>query len=307
MFRRDDPKTPIVVKHFPIVDARIQQIMPLLLELLNATPLLRRKLFQVEFLATLSGALLVTLVYHRHLDAAWGEAAQQLLTTLERSFFVVSIVGRSRKQKVVLGKDYVDEVLSVHGREFRFRQYEQSFSQPNGLVNIRMIEWACQQAKVPGEDLLELYCGNGNFTLPLSQYYNSVIATETTKIAIRAAMANLTENNIHNVYLARLSAEEVAQAMDAVRTFRRLSLLPKRLDEFNLSTLFVDPPRSGLDEQTVAMARRFPTIIYMSCNPQSLVPNLRSLNATHQIEELALFDQFPYTDHIECGVLLKHR
>jgi tRNA (uracil-5-)-methyltransferase len=305
MFGREDPKTPVVITDFPIADERIQQLMPSLLKLLDTTPLLRRKLFQVEFLATLSGDLLVTLVYHRHLDSVWEEAAKRLLATLQRSFLGISIVGRSRGQKVVLGKDYVQEVLKVHGREYRLRQYEQSFSQPNGLVNIRMIEWACKQVEDAGGDMLELYCGNGNFTLPLSHYFNSVIATETAKLSIRSAMVNLAENNIQNVHLARLSAEEVAQAVDAVRTFRRLSVLPKPLGEFNLHTLFLDPPRSGLDEKTVAMARRFPTIIYMSCNPQTLVSNLRSLKATHQIKQLALFDQFPYTDHMECGVLLK--
>jgi tRNA (uracil-5-)-methyltransferase len=54
------------------------------------------------------------------------------------------------------------------------------------------------------------------------------------------------------------------------------------------------------------MAARFQTIIYISCNPHSLAENLQALDATHRIGQFALFDQFPYTDHMECGVLL-HR
>jgi tRNA (uracil-5-)-methyltransferase len=105
----------------------------------------------------------------------------------------------------------------------------------------------------------------------------------------------------------RMSAEEVTQALNEERTFRRLSDLPKPLQHYDLDTLFVDPPRAGLDDHTVVMAGRFPTIVYVSCNPQSLAKNLHSLHQSHAIKHFALFDQFPYTDHMECGVLLQHR
>ena len=128
-----------------------------------------------------------------------------------------------------------------------------------------------------------------------------------SKTSIRAAHANLEENGIENVQLVRLSAAEVAQAMSAQRIFRRLSELPKSLDQFDLNTLFLDPPRAGLDDLTVEMAGQFPTIIYISCNPHSLALNLQTLHETHQISHFAMFDQFPYTDHMECGVLLTRR
>lgn len=307
MFRREDPRTPVVITDFPIADQRIQNVMPLLRGVLNTNHTLRHKLFQVEFLASLSGELLITLIYHRKLDSQWEAAAQGLATDLSSSASALSIVGRSRKQKLVIGKDFIQEVLAVNGREYRYRQYEQSFSQPNGRVNIRMIEWACKQAEALAGDLLELYCGNGNFSLPLASHFNTVIATELSKVSIRAARANLTENTISNVQLLRMSAEEVTQAMNAERVFRRLSELPKPLDEYDLSTLFVDPPRAGLDEHTVKMASHFQTVIYISCNPQSLVENMRSLETTHRIEHFALFDQFPYTDHMECGVILRRK
>jgi len=307
MFRREDPKTPVEVTDFPIAAEPIQRTMPVLLTSLNASPNLGDKLFQVEFLATLSGEMVVTLVYHKHLDQDWEHAAHQMLNTLHRSFPGISVIGRSRKQKVVLGREYVQEILPILGRNFLFRQYEQSFSQPNAQVNIRMIEWACRQAACMSGDLLELYCGNGNFTLPLAQYFENVIATETSKMSVRAAQANILENDVKNVHVIRLSAEEVSQAMAARRIFRRLSVLPRPLAEFNLRTLFVDPPRAGLDALTTTMAAGFPTIIYLSCNPGSLVRNLQSLDVTHRIERFAVFDQFPYTDHVECGVVLKSR
>jgi tRNA (uracil-5-)-methyltransferase len=281
--------------------------MSVLHEALNGSSVLRRKLFQAEFLATLAGDLLVTLVYHRQLDQVWESAAQTLLVELRSHTDSISIIGRSRKQKLVLGREFVQEVLSVHGNTYRYRQYEQSFSQPNGRINICMIEWACEHASAQQGDLLELYCGNGNFTLPLSRHFDHVIATEVSKTSINAARANLQENDIKNVQLIRLSAEEVSLAMSAQRQFRRLRDLPKPLDQYELNTLFVDPPRAGLDEHTLKMASQFETIIYVSCNPHTLAQNLLSLRETHRIENFALFDQFPYTDHIECGVLLQRR
>jgi len=55
------------------------------------------------------------------------------------------------------------------------------------------------------------------------------------------------------------------------------------------------------------MVQAYPRILYISCNPTTLCENLATLSATHEITRLALFDQFPYTHHMECGVLLTRR
>ncbi len=302
MFRRDDPRTPVPIREFPIACEHIQALMWPLREALRADPLLRRKLFQVEFLSTLSGDTLVTLVYHRKLEADWEARAAEFGRELG-----VAIVGRSRKQKLVLERDYVTERLPIHGREYRYRQFEQAFTQPNARVNIHMIEWACEMATDSRGDLLELYCGNGNFTLPLAGQFDQVIATELAKSSIRAAQHNIEDNGLENVSLIRLSAEEVSQAMAGEREFRRLQALPKKLDDYQLNTVFVDPPRAGLDPATVNMVAGFERVLYISCNPDTLADNLATLYHSHAITAFALFDQFPYTDHMECGVLLEKK
>ena len=302
MFRPEDPKTPVPVTGFPIACERIQQLMPLLRERIKADPVLRRRLFQVEFLSTLAGDTLVTLVYHRKLEPDWEAAARAIAEAL-----AVSIVGRSRGQKVVLGRDYVEEILPIEGVDYRYRQYEQAFTQPNAALNIRMIEWACEQAVELEGDLLELYCGNGNFTLPLSRHFDNVIATELAKSSVRAARENLQANGVDNIGIVRLSAEEVTQAMAGARKFRRLAALPRELDQYDLRTVFVDPPRAGLDRHTEQMVGGFDSIIYISCNPHTLAQNLASLHPTYRIRRFALFDQFPYTAHMECGVFLQRR
>ncbi|NCB88528.1 MAG: tRNA (uridine(54)-C5)-methyltransferase TrmA, partial [Gammaproteobacteria bacterium] len=61
---------------------------------------------------------------------------------------------------------------------------------------------------------------------------------------------------------------------------------------------------SGLDSETEKMVQAYPNILYISCNPETLCQNLETLSQTHNVTRLALFDQFPYTHHMECGVLL---
>jgi tRNA (uracil-5-)-methyltransferase len=156
-----------------------------------------------------------------------------------------------------------------------------------------------------GGDLLELYCGNGNFTLPLSRHFEKVLATEVSKASVNALQHNVDANHCKNIALARLSSEELTQALNHVRPFRRLSHL--NLADYHFSTVLVDPPRAGLDAETLALIQGFDHILYISCNPDTLVSNLGCLNSSHRVEKLALFDQFPYTHHIESGVFLTRR
>jgi tRNA (uracil-5-)-methyltransferase len=300
VFAQGPGEPPEFVEHFPVASKLINEAMPKLRAAVEADPVLRRKLFQVEFLSTLAGDLLITLVYHKKLEADWLRAASVLENTLD-----AAIIGRSRKQKEVLSRDYVTERFDVGGRSFVYRQLEGCFSQPNGRVCEQMLNWASAVATGSTGSLLELYCGNGNFTLPLSQHFDRVLATEISKPLTRVAEWNCETNKIDNVAFARLSAEEVSEAITGVRPFRRLQHVD--LADYAFSTVFVDPPRAGLDDKTLAMVQDFDKILYISCNPHTLANNLKTLNKSHRIERAALFDQFPYTDHLECGVYLRRR
>ena len=154
-------------------------------------------------------------------------------------------------------------------------------------------------------DLVELYCGNGNFSVALAGAYNKVLATEISKTSVDAAQVNIRDNNLDNLVIARLSSEEFVQALQGTRTFRRLQNV--ELSEYDFRTVLVDPPRAGLDEASVRQIQAYDNIIYISCNPETLHSNLEVLTQTHTIEKTALFDQFPYTHHIECGVFLKRK
>jgi tRNA (uracil-5-)-methyltransferase len=281
-----------------IVSEKISDVMPLLIEEVSKDETLHMKFFSVEFLGSLSGDLLVTMIYHKKLDDNWNEKAKLLAQKLD-----IKIIGRSRKQKVILSEDKIDEKLNIHGEAFYFQYKEGGFTQPNQKVNEQMIEWVLDNINSK-DDLCELYCGGGNFTIPLSKQFNKVLATEISKTSINSAKVNCQLNGIENIKFIRLAAEEFVEARNGVREFRRLKQENVNLEDYNFSTIFVDPPRAGLDDTTRELCKDFNQIIYISCNPETLKRDLETLTKTHKIEKFAFFDQFAYSTHIETGVIL---
>ncbi|WP_447555761.1 tRNA (uridine(54)-C5)-methyltransferase TrmA [Vreelandella sp. EE22] len=299
----DDPKDKKVVRldQYPVASERINELMPRLREAFLQSDTLRRRLFQVEFLTTLTGEALVTLIYHRPLDAAWEEQARALEASLG-----IMIIGRSRKQRLVLTRDHVWERLTVNGQGLDYQQVENSFTQPNAHICQTMLGWAAEATVGEGSrDLVELYCGNGNFTMALAGNFRRVLATEISRTSVASANVNIEANGIDNAFVARMSAEEFSLALKGEKEGRRVTEMA--LDEYDFSTVLVDPPRAGLDEESCQQISEYDQIVYISCNPATLADNLAKLTQTHTIERFALFDQFPFTPHCECGVVLKRR
>jgi len=296
---RLDKKGAVNIKECPKVIEPIAKRMQPLLDAINNSPeVLKKRIFSVEFLATTTDECLITMIYHRKLDEEWESEARVLQDTLN-----ASIMGRSRKQKVILDREFVTEKLFIDEQDYIYRHYESGFTQPNPAVNIKMIEWAIRQAKkVSRGELLESYCGLGNFTIPLSKYFDKVLATEISKRSIHSANENCELNSVTNIEFIRLSSEEMTQALNKEREFRRLKDV--RLEDYNFSTVLVDPPRAGLDSDTIKLISNIYNIIYISCNPETLARDLEELTKTHRIDEGAIYDQFPHTYHIESGVFL---
>lgn len=305
MFSAADRKRPVMLDNFPIASRTINRLMPVIRDAINQNETLRRRWYQAEFLSSTLDTAVVSLIYMRKLDAEWQRAATQLSDELG-----IPIIGRSRGQRVVIGGDCVEERFTVDGRTFSYEQPEGAFTQPNAGVNAQMLQWAVDQVrahtdKSRGGDLLELYCGIGNFTLPLSRHFERVLATEVAKTATAALHRNIATNSCDNIQLARLSAEEATQALHRVRPFQRLAHV--KLDDYRFSTIFVDPPRAGLDQDTRELVRSFDNILYISCNPHTLLRDAAALCDSHSFASFALFDQFPYTHHAECGALFTRR
>lgn len=292
-------KKPVVIDQCPILLPHLQETLDALMQYLNSHLDFALKLFRIEVMGNLQKECLLTLIYHRRLDQAWEEEAKELAR-----FLKIQLVGRSRGQKIVLDQEYLIDAVVLEGKEYRFIRYDNGFSQPNSYINLKMLEFALSCIEDDAKDLLELYCGGGNFTLPLSQRFRKVLATEVAKTSIKALKQNLILNEIKNVFCARLSGEESIEALNFEREFYRLREID--LKNYCFTHLLIDPPRSGIgDEAMLKFMQRFPSIIYISCNPLTLKKDLEILGQSHCVTRLALFDQFPYTHHLECGVLLQ--
>ena len=288
-------KDMVLIDECQIVKKSISDMMPKLIDYIAKSKLLKEKLFSIEFLS--GENLLITLIYHKKIDDEWQNAVKKLEDTLK-----VNIIGRSRGVRLVASKDYILQKLKVMDKEYQYKVYENSFLQPNTKVNEKMISWVKKNSFDFGDDLLELYCGHGNFTIPLSENFKKVLATEISKKSIKSAKENVALNDVNNITFVRLSSEELTQALKGEREFRRLKDI--ELKDFDFSTVFVDPPRAGVDDGTLKLLQNFKHIIYISCNPETLKRDLKTLEKTHNIEDFALFDQFAYTAHLECGVIL---
>lgn len=293
----------IRVEQFAPASELINRLMPRLVEELKVSPILRYKLFQANFLSSMSGEIMVSFLYHKVLDDEWLMAIKALKNRLSKEF-KINFIGRARKQKLIVDHDYVVEKLNVDGQQLIYQQVENSFTQPNTEVSIKMLEWAIECTRDSKGDLLELYCGNGNFSLALAKNFNRVLATEVSTPSVNSAQYNIAANNIDNVKIVRMSAEEFTQAINGEREFNRLKEKNVDLSSYQCNTIFVDPPRAGLDDDTVEMVQKYDNIMYISCNPETLKANLDVFTQTHEIKKFSLFDQFPYTHHTEAGVFL---
>lgn len=286
-----------------------------------------RGLRSVQLHSTLSGDLLVCLVYHDERlrclrqgerlpgegdddERSWRAAAQELRRALQAAVAEagsvggdVDVVGRWKRRRLVVERDYVVERFSLaDGRIWLYRQPEGQFSNPNAPVEVSCLDWLCGEAAAVRRSceqrplrLLELYCGGGCNTLALAPYFDEVVAVEINRVLAAACEANLSENGVRNVRLVRASSASAQEtAVDAA--------CPSATQ-----VVLVDPPRAGLDEATRELVQRFEHVLYISCNPDALAGDLVALAATHEAASFALFDMFPYTTHAECAVRLVRR
>ena len=273
----------------------IQQLMPNLLSKINKSEIIKKKLFQVNF-RTSGTKVLATLIYHKPLEEEWIQAAKNIQDSLAN----ISIIGRSKKQKIIIDEEDLELLCNYANSSFKILQNDSVFFQPNFYLYSLMISFITKQLEDP-RDLLELYCGCGGFTLPLASKFNKVFATENNRHSIRLLKESIKLNNLSNIQTARLSDDETASALANERPFRRLENIDMQSYEF--SHILVDPPRAGLSTETIKLSKQFKKMIYISCNPETFLRDMVKVN--RKIESIGIFDQFANTQHLEVVALLK--
>jgi tRNA (uracil-5-)-methyltransferase len=272
----------------------IQEIMTLLLPRIQSSEIIKTKLFQINF-RTSGKKILATLIYHKPLEDDWKAEAVAIQDCIED----LSIVGRSKKQMVLLGAECLEITCTYDDSSFKILQNDLVFFQPNYYLYPLMISFITKQLQNP-KDLLELYCGCGGFTLPLASKFNKVFATENNRHSIKLLKESIELNNLSNIQTARLSDDETAAALANKRPFRRLENI--NMQSYEFSHILVDPPRSGLSDETISLSKQSENMIYISCNPETFLRDITKLD--REIQSIGVFDQFANTEHLEIVAFL---
>jgi len=136
---------------------------------------------------------------------------------------------------------------------------------------------------------LDLYCGTGTITILISEYVKKIYGIEIVKDAIDDANKNKKLNNIENIEFI------LGKTEDNIDKFKDIDLI------------VVDPPREGLDKKTRENIKRISpkTLIYVSCDPATLMRDLNDLKEKFDIKEISTCDMFPNTYHVESIAYLK--
>ena len=141
------------IDSFPIANELINRMMKTLLPLLKQRKVLYHRLFQIDYLSTLSNKIIVSLLYHKSLSEEWKSAAENLRNLLIDQGYDVQIIGRASKQKICLKQDYVDEMLPIAGRNYVYRQVE------TRLLNLmRLLTLKCWNGRLAVQKIAKAIC-----------------------------------------------------------------------------------------------------------------------------------------------------
>lgn len=195
------------------------------------------------------------------------------------------------KEQVIYGKGFIEDELC--GKTFRISPG--SFYQVNPPQTEKLYGKALEFAELTGkETVLDAYCGTGTIGIIASDYAGKVIGVELNGDAVNDARINAKRNGVGNIQFYKNDAGKFMVDM-AANTREKIDVL------------FMDPPRSGSSEEFLkAVATVKPKkIVYISCNPQTLVRDLQQLKRSgYQVKRAVGVDMFPFTDATEAVALL---
>lgn len=194
------------------------------------------------------------------------------------------------ENEVIYGDGYIYDKLG----DYTFKISPMSFYQINPVQTEVLYNTAIEMANLSKtETLFDLYCGIGTIGIFASPYVKKVYGIEIVKQAIEDAKENASINDIRNIEFFAGDVEKIFE-----------DVLNKNNDKPDV--IFVDPPRKGLDKHTIEniLNVKPKKVIYISCNPASLVRDLKLMEEKYDVREIQPVDMFPFTSHVECCSVL---
>ena len=197
----------------------------------------------------------------------------------------------SEKNENIYGDGYIEDILG----EYKFKISPLSFYQVNPIQAEKLYNIAIEKANISKSDMaFDLYCGIGTISMFMAKYANKVYGIEIVEEAIKMAKDNSKINNVSNV---EFFAGDVEIVLDELVNKNNVSA----------DVILVDPPRRGLDMTSInnILKVKPKKFIYISCNPATLVRDLKEFENLYNINEIIPVDMFPFTSHVECCALLE--
>ncbi|MFA7677483.1 MAG: 23S rRNA (uracil(1939)-C(5))-methyltransferase RlmD [Candidatus Omnitrophota bacterium] len=231
--------------------------------------------------------LLISLYHNSSLEAPDLSSSLKGLS-LRFDIAGITLINQSENIKaIVWGKDFFEE--KIEDRTFYIG--DESFFQ----VNVDMLSILVKDLKDnldlnTNKSLADLYCGVGTFGILLASKLKSVIGVESGPENFFFLEKNIKLNNIENFNVRMCDCE------DTIR-----SLLRQTID-----IVIVDPPRKGMDSKicNTLVKAPVPELVYISCNPATLMRDLKILLGAYNINNIYAYDFFPHTPHIETMIFL---
>lgn len=198
----------------------------------------------------------------------------------------LKIVGIVSNGKAIYGDDFL--ITDLGGTLYKYSY--NSFFQVNDYICIKLFE--ILKNNIKDGNVLDLYCGVGSLSIQEQNTNNKVYGIEIVENAIKNAIVNAKINRKNNMYFM---LGDVAKVVDKING--------------NIDYLVVDPPRSGLDKKTISyiINEKINNMIYISCNPDTLVRDLKLLSDLYKIIEVTACDMFPNTYHVETICILERK
>lgn len=226
---------------------------------------------------------------------------QKLIKELVSNFPNIKTIVKNINTKntnVILGKEnitiYGDGYIYDKLGDYTFKISPLSFYQINPVQTEKLYNLALEKAELTGnETLLDLYCGIGTIGIFMSNKAKAIYGIEIVEDAIKDAKENCKINNIANAkYYAGDTEKLLADLIEKEK------IIP--------DVIVVDPPRKGLDKTTIENIKKInpKKVIYISCNPATLVRDLTYLIENYEVHEIQPVDMFPFSHHCEVVSVL---
>lgn len=284
-FRKANSSDIVDVRQCPILVPRLEALLPEVRKCLSDLQGARH-LGHVELVLANSGPLMV-LRHTAPLSAKDREKLERFSHSHELDLYLAP-------QSEIL-EQLSGETPWYDSDGLRLTFSPRDFIQVNDGVNQQMVATALDWLDIqPDDRVLDLFCGMGNFTLPLAKRAHSVVGVEGVAALVEKGRNNAIHNGLQNVTFFHENLEEdVTQQPWAAHGFDKILLDPARAGA------------PGVMQHIIKLAPK--RVVYVSCNPATLARDSEALLAAgYQIQRLAMLDMFPHTGHLESMALFEH-